>query len=70
METKLLNQEKEVKPLYHKEGQLGGVPGAMVSLIVGVGIAVLVLILVGALAVLTTFLQHLQRIISLGYMPN
>lgn len=38
----------EPKKLFNKKGQMGGV-GAIISLIVGVGVAVLVLIFVGAL---------------------
>ena len=45
METKT----KEVKPLYMKEGQTGGAVGAIITMIVGVGVAVLVMIFVGSL---------------------
>lgn len=41
-------QEME-KPLYRKKGQMGGVVGSVIQLITGVGVAVLVLIFVGAL---------------------
>jgi hypothetical protein len=37
------------KTLYSKKGQMGGAVGAVVQLIVGVGVAVLVLIFVGTL---------------------
>lgn len=37
------------KELYYKKGQIGGAVGAVITLIVGVGVSVLVLIFVGAL---------------------
>ena len=40
---------KEAKPLYQKSGQAGGAVGAVITLIVGVGVSVLILIFVGAL---------------------
>lgn len=40
---------KEAEKLYSKKGQVGGAVGAIISLIVGVGVSVLVLIFVGAL---------------------
>lgn len=41
--------EQELKSLYHKKGQSAVAVGAVITLIVGVGVAVLVLIFVGSL---------------------
>ena len=46
METDL---KKEEKPLYEAKGQATGAVGAIITLIVGVGVSVLILIFVGAL---------------------
>jgi hypothetical protein len=43
-----MKQTTETK-MYEKEGQMGGAVGAVIQLITGVGVAVLVLIFVGAL---------------------
>lgn len=48
-ETEFENKEDKELELYAKEGQMGGAVGAIIQLIVGVGVAVLVLIFVGAL---------------------
>lgn len=40
---------QETTQLYEKKGQMGGAVGAVIQLITGVGVAVLVLIFVGAL---------------------
>jgi len=40
----------EQKNLYKKKGQMGGAVGAVITLIVGIGVSVLVLIFVGTLS--------------------
>lgn len=42
-------EKKDEKPLFEKKGQTGAAVGAIITLIVGVGVAVLVLIFVGVL---------------------
>lgn len=48
-ESKLEEKDVDKLKLYSKEGQMAGAVGAIIQLIVGVGVAVLVLIFVGAL---------------------
>lgn len=48
-ETYQTDAHEPVMQAYEKKGQLGGAVGAIVSLIVGVGVATLVLIFVGTL---------------------
>jgi hypothetical protein len=45
----LINMETETKEMYLREGQAGNAVGAIITLIVGVGVSVLVLIFVGSL---------------------
>lgn len=49
MQIQKLKSEKRENTLYKKEGQAGMAVGSIITLIVGVGVAVLVLIFVGSL---------------------